>query len=215
MTNAETTSTGGSLNEENLQNTIQAVRGGSSINFGVPRKALERRLKNNNVSKGRMGPEYLLGEKMQRSGFPLSIDDVRLYEVLRRVLEELAWDNDVVLLCLSSHTTHYLQPLDRAVFKSLKSSGKKFTRLQFGQTLSESCGKACTLSNAVSRFKAAEIYPLNPAAIADHSFAVSDAIQENLQTSLISSCSSQVFSEQPIRQNLHFQQVPKHMGKFL
>lgn len=37
-------------------------------------------------------------------------------------LLELADANDVVLICLPSHTTHFLQPLDRAVFKSLKSN---------------------------------------------------------------------------------------------
>ena len=34
---------------------------------------------------------------------------------------KLAHSSDVHLLCLSAHTTHNLQPLDVAVFKSLKS----------------------------------------------------------------------------------------------
>ncbi|XP_050300193.1 uncharacterized protein LOC126738797 [Anthonomus grandis grandis] len=33
----------------------------------------------------------------------------------------LILDGHAMLLCLPSHTTHYLQPLDKAVFKSLKS----------------------------------------------------------------------------------------------
>jgi len=36
-------------------------------------------------------------------------------------LKELAKANDVHLLCLPSHTTHILQPLDVGVFKSFKS----------------------------------------------------------------------------------------------
>ncbi|XP_072401145.1 uncharacterized protein [Diabrotica undecimpunctata] len=33
---------------------------------------------------------------------------------------EIALENDVHFLCLPSHTTHYLQPLDRSFFKPLK-----------------------------------------------------------------------------------------------
>lgn len=35
-------------------------------------------------------------------------------------LLELAANNDFVLFCLPSHSTHFLQPLDRCFFKSLK-----------------------------------------------------------------------------------------------
>ncbi|KAK9717410.1 DDE superfamily endonuclease [Popillia japonica] len=34
---------------------------------------------------------------------------------------EYAEDQNIILLCLPSHTTHFLQPLDRCFFKSLKS----------------------------------------------------------------------------------------------
>lgn len=30
--------------------------------------------------------------------------------------------HDIIILCLQAHTTHYLQPLDRAFFKSLKTN---------------------------------------------------------------------------------------------
>ena len=33
---------------------------------------------------------------------------------------KFAEENKIIMLCLPPHTTHYLQPLDRAVFKSLK-----------------------------------------------------------------------------------------------
>lgn len=111
-------------------------------------------------------------------------------------LLELARDNDVVLLCLPSHTTHYLQPLDRAVFKSLKTffygacqqwlranPGRKLSRLQFGQMLSESWGKACTVSNAVAGFKATGIFPFLPSAVPEHAFFILDAANvETLRT---------------------------------
>jgi len=79
---------------------------------------------------------------------------------------ECAEANDVILLCLPPHTTHYLQPLDRSVFKSLKAAyyhacqtwvksknNRTITRLHFGQLLNEAWGKAASVQNAVSGFK--------------------------------------------------------------
>ena len=79
---------------------------------------------------------------------------------------EYAEANDVILLCLPPHTTHYLQPLDRSVFKALKAayyqacqtwvkskSNRTITRLHFGQLLNEAWGKAASVQNAVSGFK--------------------------------------------------------------
>ena len=40
-------------------------------------------------------------------------------------LIELAWANNIHLLCLPAHTTHNLQPLDVGVFKSFKGSFSK------------------------------------------------------------------------------------------
>lgn len=123
-------------------------------------------------------------------------------------LLELARDNDVVLLCLPSHTTHYLQPLDRAVFKSLKTffygacqqwvranPGRKLSRLQFGQMLSEGWGKACTVSNAVAGFKATGIFPFQPSAIPEHAFLISDAA--NVETNRTETSSVSLHCQNP------------------
>lgn len=101
---------------------------------------------------------------------------------------QLAERNDIILLCLPSHTTHYLQPLDRGVFKSLKSAfnkacylfmktnpSRKITRLQFGRLLAEAWTKAATNDNAVSSFRATGIFPYNPEAVPEHAYHVSDA----------------------------------------
>lgn len=77
-----------------------------------------------------------------------------------------AEENDIILLCLPPHTTHYLQPLDRAVFKSLKTAyyqscysfikakkDRRLTRLNFGKILNEAWGKAASVHNAVSAFR--------------------------------------------------------------
>lgn len=100
---------------------------------------------------------------------------------------EYAEQNDIILLCLPSHTTHYLQPLDRAFFKSLKSHynnacrlymkthpSQKISRLNFGQLLNDSWTKAATVNNAVSSFRSTEIVPFNPQIIPDYAFLNSD-----------------------------------------
>lgn len=104
-------------------------------------------------------------------------------------LLETAEAANVILLCLPPHTTHYLQPLDRAFFKSLKSfyyqacrewmqnkPGRKLGRLQFGELLTKSWGKSATVGNALSGFAATGIFPWNPDSIPAHAFTVSDQI---------------------------------------
>lgn len=98
---------------------------------------------------------------------------------------EFAESNDIIILCLPSHTTHYLQPLDRSFFKSLKShfyescrlwlrnhSGRRITRYQFGELLSASWGKAATTQNGSSGFKATGILPFNRDILPDYAFCV-------------------------------------------
>ena len=41
---------------------------------------------------------------------------------------DLCRQNDIILFCLPSHTTHALQPLDMAVIKSLKDNYSKTVR---------------------------------------------------------------------------------------
>lgn len=103
---------------------------------------------------------------------------------------EYCGSNDIILLCLPSHTTHFLQPLDRTVFKSLKGNfyeacrlwlknhpGRRITRQQFGQLLQESWGKSASNENVASGFKACGIFPFNPQAIPDYAFAIADNIE--------------------------------------
>ncbi|XP_046739568.1 uncharacterized protein LOC124407470 [Diprion similis] len=96
---------------------------------------------------------------------------------------EYAEKNDIVLLSMPSHTSHYLQPLDRAVFKSLKThfyeqcrlwlkqnTGRRITRLSFGTLLNKAWGKAASAENAITGFKATGVSPFNPSAIPDYAF---------------------------------------------
>ncbi|XP_035432885.2 uncharacterized protein LOC118264478 [Spodoptera frugiperda] len=96
---------------------------------------------------------------------------------------EYANENEIILLSMPSHTSHFLQPLDRAVFKSLKSHfyeqcrlwinqnpGRRITRLSFGSLLNKAWGKAATAENAISGFRASGVFPFNPTAIPDYAF---------------------------------------------
>ncbi|XP_018567995.1 tigger transposable element-derived protein 6-like [Anoplophora glabripennis] len=96
---------------------------------------------------------------------------------------EFCEQNDIILLSLPSHTTHYLQPLDGSFFKSLKTfyyadcnsymrsnPGRRITRLNFGALLGSSWARAATVQNAASGFKATGIMPFNPGEIPDYAF---------------------------------------------
>ncbi|KAI4460733.1 helix-turn-helix psq domain [Holotrichia oblita] len=85
----------GAWTEEDLKKAMDEVRNGTmtvyraSGIYHIPRKALERRLKVNNDTKGPMGPSSTFGvdnekrlckhiQEMQSKGFPLTIDDLRV-----------------------------------------------------------------------------------------------------------------------------------------
>lgn len=96
---------------------------------------------------------------------------------------EFAEQNDIVLMSIPPHTSHWLQPLDRAFFKSLKSNyysacntymtnnpSRKITRLQFGTLLSSAWGKSANVDNGISGFKTCGIIPFELNAIPDYAF---------------------------------------------
>lgn len=102
---------------------------------------------------------------------------------------EFALSNNIELLCLPSHCTHYLQPLDRAFFRSLKLYFNQATnqwmktkdriiisRLSFGALLNEAWIQSATVKNGVSGFRATGIYPYCPSAIPDYAFILSDHV---------------------------------------
>lgn len=105
---------------------------------------------------------------------------------------EFAEANDIILLCLPSHTTQFLQPLDRTFFKSFKNyyygacnsflranPTRAINRLQFGKLLADAWAKAATVSNATSGFSAIGIYPYNPDMIPEYAFLNQDEAPNN------------------------------------
>ena len=99
---------------------------------------------------------------------------------------QYAVDNDVVMVSIPPHTSHYLQPLDRSFFRSLKTHyysacnywvkqhpERSITKLQFGMLLSQAWGKACSVENGVNGFRACGLVPLNPDIIPESAYAPS------------------------------------------
>ncbi len=105
-------------------------------------------------------------------------------------LIELARANDVHLLCLPSHTTHILQPLDVGVFKSFKANfskacsrylaanpGKVITSDKLSSLVAESWPNCFTALNIMSGFKkTGGVFPINPGEVNDRQVAPSKAL---------------------------------------
>ncbi len=93
---------------------------------------------------------------------------------------ELARSNEVHLLCLPSHSTHVLNPLDIGVFKSFKSyfskashkyivsnPGRVITTDVIASLVGEAWPQALTPVNIMSGFRKSGVYPLNPGVVSD------------------------------------------------
>lgn len=79
---------------------------------------------------------------------------------------EMARENNTILLCLPSHTSHRLQPLDVSFFRSLKAKyseevriwlrnhpGRKLCEDQIAELFSRAYGNAACLKNATNGFR--------------------------------------------------------------
>lgn len=112
---------------------------------------------------------------------------------------ETAEQNDVILLCLPSHCTHALQPLDRSCFGPLKCfynqeaqtwminhPNRNLSRYQAGEVIGKAWVRAAVPSNAISGFRATGIYPLDRNAIPDHFFVISDVSNTPQRTAVVS-----------------------------
>lgn len=103
---------------------------------------------------------------------------------------KLAKENEIEVLCLPPHTTNELQPLDKCLFKPLKTEynkacmqfmkenpGQVITRYDFCGLFTSAYRKVCTMINAASAFRSTGIFPFNPSAISEDVFAPSTVSQ--------------------------------------
>ena len=96
---------------------------------------------------------------------------------------EVADSLDIALYCLPSNTTHELQPLDKAVYRSFEhhwdselllfmkqNPDKKLTKARFNIILTTVWSKCMTYIDITSGFRATGLYPFNPHAIPETAF---------------------------------------------
>ncbi|CAH2016764.1 unnamed protein product [Acanthoscelides obtectus] len=100
----------------------------------------------------------------------------------------LARENRVVLLQLPGHTTHCLQPLDKAFFKPLKTNctqaserwlrsnpGRAVAQYQVAELLNAADGKAATIETAINAFRSSGVWPVN-----DSYFVASEVLRPSV-----------------------------------
>ena len=122
-------------------------------------------------------------------------------------LIDITRSSGVILFCLPPHTTHALQPLDVAVFKSLKdnflksvcalSFAKKnfvVSKHEFASVVKEPFEKAFSMSNIKAGFSKSGIFPYNPDAIAIKKMKPSD-VYKPLQNSSLDSTDTSTTEE--------------------
>ena len=111
---------------------------------------------------------------------------------------EFARANNIHLLCLPSHTTHILQPLDVGVFKSFKSNfskscsnylakhpGRVVTPEILSSLVADAWMPSLTTLNIMSGFQKCGLFPLNPGAVDDRCMAPSKAFVKNRESAAI------------------------------
>ncbi|CAH0727259.1 unnamed protein product, partial [Brenthis ino] len=99
---------------------------------------------------------------------------------------DAADENNIVLYCLPSNTTHELQPLDKSVNKSYehhwdeevllyayRHPDRKLTKARFNKIFSKVWPKCVTQDNIKNGFRATGLHPYNPNAIPEQAFAPS------------------------------------------
>lgn len=104
------------------------------------------------------------------------------YEMLN-----FADSNDIIVVCLPSHTTQALQPLDRTFFKPFKqyfkqeaqkhlvqNERKEIKKIHAGELIGKAWNRAASVSIAVNGFRATGIFPLDSDAVPNHFFQISD-----------------------------------------
>lgn len=99
---------------------------------------------------------------------------------------EKAKSNNIILLTIPPHTSHKLQPLDKAFFSSLKfhyekecksfmvtHPGRRITQYDVSELFAASYAKSCTMEKARNGFRSCGIYPFNDEIFDDTDFAPS------------------------------------------
>lgn len=133
-------------------------------------------------------------EKHRSPGRCLLLLDGHISHHSLQCLEYCA-QHEIELLCLPPHTTHVLQPLDRTVFKPLKTyyhhetnsfvhsnPTASITKFVFGGIFNSAWRKGATVGNAVKGFECTGIYPFNSDKISTEKFLPSANFEDKMPT---------------------------------
>ena len=106
---------------------------------------------------------------------------------------ELMKKNNVHVWCLPAHTTHWLQPADRSLFRSLKhywteeglkrsriSAASKLTKVEFMQVFAAAWRKSANVENAMSGFCSTGLFPLDCNKVKPEAFLPSKTTEREL-----------------------------------
>lgn len=111
---------------------------------------------------------------------------------------DLAETYDTSILCLPSNTTHELQPLDKAVFRSFEhywdsellkyweqnpSANRRLTKSHFGIVFQPVWQQALNMANIQSGFRSTGIYPFDPTIIPECAYLPSSLTNREIEWS--------------------------------
>ncbi|KAJ8890853.1 hypothetical protein PR048_010362 [Dryococelus australis] len=131
--------------------------------------------------------EYFVMHKPQGEKTNILVLDGHSAHVSDPDILQFAVGNNIIMNSIPSHTSYYIQPLDRSFFRSLKmhyygpcnswikqNPTRSITKLQYGMLFSQAWDKASSVENGVSGFRAYRLVPFNPGAIPESAFSPSD-----------------------------------------
>ena len=138
--------------------------------------------------------EHFLKNRLDKKNPNILILDGHSTHVFNLEFLSMMKEAGVTVYALPPHTTHYTQPLDVAVFKSMKSHWNQFageafqldpvngvTRLGFMKIFRKVWEECATVKNAQSGFRRSGIYPVNIDAIPETSYSTALASDRPLQ----------------------------------
>ena len=106
---------------------------------------------------------------------------------------ELMKKNDVHVMAIPAHTSHWLQPLDRGVFRSFKQGwqvamkeharGRKLEKREFFRVFNSAWDSGISVDNIQGGFRGCGLVPYNPQAIPRHAYTPSSTTERSLASS--------------------------------
>jgi len=107
---------------------------------------------------------------------------------------ELMKENNVSVLPIPAHTSHWLQPLDRGVFRSFKQGwqmamkeharGRKLDKKEFFRVFNSAWDYGVTVDNIQGGFRGCGLVPYNTQAIPRHAYTPSSTSERRLSSSV-------------------------------